>query len=420
MKGNDERHLTQKNGVFKGCYLGVEKVYRVSEITRQLRGLLEDAFPEVWVLGEVSNFKTHTSGHIYFSLKDEASELRCVMFRGDAQSLSFTPVDGMKVKSLGRITVYEKRGYYQLQVLFLIPAGVGELALAFEKMKARLQAEGLFAEEKKKSLPPFPARIGVVTSSTGAALRDILNVLRRRWPILTVVLRAARVQGEGAAADIAEAIGDLNEYGEVDLIMVGRGGGSIEDLWAFNEEVVARAIDRSGLPVVSAVGHEVDYTIADFVSDVRAPTPSAAAEIVVPDKGEILSQLDSLLTRSRRASFARIGDLRGRLETLARSYGLRRPQDLIMERWQSLDELQRRASTAIRHRLDILEGKITELEARLKSARPEATLSRGYCICLKLPQNELVRSSSLLNKSDGVCLKFAEGSAKCVVEEVEA
>ncbi|TET46190.1 exodeoxyribonuclease VII large subunit [candidate division TA06 bacterium] len=400
--------------------MGAEKVYKVSEITRQLRSLLEDAFPEVWVVGEVSNFKPHSSGHIYFSLKDEASELKCVMFRRDAESLSFTPIDGMKVKSLGRITVYEKRGFYQLQVLFLMPAGVGELALAFEKMKARLQAEGLFDEEKKKSLPPFPARIGVVTSSTGAALRDILNILRRRWPFLTVVLRPARVQGEGASADIAEAIDDLNEYGEVDLIIVGRGGGSIEDLWAFNEEVVARAINRSTKPVVSAVGHEVDYTIADFVADLRAPTPSAAAEIVVPNKREILSQLDSLVKRGTRASFARISDLKRKLQALARSYGLRRPQDLVMESWQSLDELQRRGSTAIRHRLEILGGKISALEARLKSAGPEATLSRGYCICLKLPQKELVRNSSVLSKSDGVSLKFAEGSAKCIVEEVGA
>jgi len=400
--------------------LGAEKVYKVSEITRQLRSLLEDAFPEVWVVGEVSNFKPHSSGHIYFSLKDEASELKCVMFRRDAESLSFTPIDGMKVKSLGRITVYEKRGFYQLQVLFLMPAGVGELALAFEKMKARLQAEGLFDEEKKKSLPPFPARIGVVTSSTGAALRDILNILRRRWPFLTVVLRPARVQGEGASADIAEAIDDLNEYGEVDLIIVGRGGGSIEDLWAFNEEAVARAINRSTKPVVSAVGHEVDYTIADFVADLRAPTPSAAAEIVVPNKREILSQLDSLVKRGTRASFARISDLKRKLQALARSYGLRRPQDLVMESWQSLDELQRRGSTAIRHRLEILGGKISALEARLKSAGPEATLSRGYCICLKLPQKELVRNSSVLSKSDGVSLKFAEGSAKCIVEEVGA
>lgn len=407
-------------GVSKGCPLSAEKVYKVSELTRQLRGLLEEAFPEVWVLGEMSNFKTHSSGHSYFSLKDEASELRCVMFRSEGRSLSFTPVDGMKVKSLGRLTVYEKRGYYQLQVLFLIPAGIGELALAFEKMKTRLKTEGLFDEEKKKSLPRFPSRIGVVTSSTGAALRDMLNILRRRWPLLTIVLRAARVQGEGASAEIAQAIDDLNEFGEVDLIIVGRGGGSIEDLWAFNEEVVARAIDHSRLPVVSAVGHEVDFTIADFVSDVRAPTPSAAAEIVVPDKGEILSQLDGLLRRSGTASFARIGDLRTRLQALAKSYGLRRPQDLVLERWQSLDDLQRKGSVAIRHRLEIVEGKISALEARLLNAGPEATLSRGYCICLKLPQKELVRSSSVLEKSDAVSLKFAEGSAKCVVEEVEA
>lgn len=397
-----------------------EKIYRVSELTRQLKVMLEDAFPEVWVEGEVTNFKPHPSGHVYFALKDEWTKLRCVMFRSDAESLSFAPSDGVKVKAFGRITVYEKGGYYQLQVLFLVPSGVGELALAFEMLKKKLKAEGLFDEDKKKNLPELPARIGVVTASTGAAIKDILNVLRRRWPLLTVVLRSARVQGEGASEEIAESIDDLNEYGKVDLIIVGRGGGSIEDLWAFNEEVVARAIDRSLKPVVSAVGHEVDYTIADFVADMRAPTPSAAAEIVVPDKREVLSVLDALLNRTRRVALEKIAEIGGRLEALARSYGLRRPYDLVLERWQSLDELDRRTYLGLRHSLEILNGRLSGLAARLRSANPDATLSRGYCICRRLPGKELVRKSAQLERSAAVSLQFREGSARCVVEELEA
>lgn len=396
------------------------KVYRVSEITRHLKVMLEDAFPEVWVEGEVSNFKPHPSGHVYFALKDGWSRLPCVMFRSDAESSSFTPSDGVKAKAFGRITVYEKGGYYQLQVLFLVPAGVGELALAFEMLKKKLKAEGLFDKDRKKSLPQLPARIGVVTAATGAAIRDILNVLNRRWPLLTVVLRPARVQGEGASREIAESIDDLNEHGEVDLIIVGRGGGSVEDLWAFNEEAVARAIARSLKPVVSAVGHEVDYTIADYVADLRAPTPSAAAEMVVPDRKEVLSELDGLLKRAGRAGLEKISELSGTMEALARSYGLRRPFDLVLERWQSLDELERRTYLGLRHGLEILNGRLSSLEVRARSASPHATLSRGYCICRKLPGKELVRKSAQLEKNVGVSLQFGEGSARCLVEEVEA
>jgi exodeoxyribonuclease VII large subunit len=402
-----------------GSNEGSSRVYRVSEITRQVRLLLEDSFPEVWVEGEVSNYKEHSSGHVYFSLKDEASELRCVMFRGDAALLRFSPSDGMKVRALGRITVYEKRGYYQLQVFSLSVAGKGDLALAFEVLKEKLRNEGLFLQEHKKPLPQFPAKIGVVTASTGAAVKDILKIIGRRWPLASVLLRPSRVQGEGAAAEIAESIGDLNRWPGVELIIVGRGGGSLEDLWAFNEEIVARAIYDSATPVVSAVGHEVDYTIADFVADARAPTPSAAALVAVPDRDEIAFRLEGLVTRALRAGGEMVRGFAGRVDALSRSYGLRRPRDLIIQRWQDLDEMHRRTNSAVRHRLEIAAGAISSLDARVESAAPASVLSRGYCICRRQPGRELVSRSSELKKRMSVSLQFAEGSAECEVLEVE-
>jgi exodeoxyribonuclease VII large subunit len=396
------------------------KIYKVSEITRQLRLMLEEAFPEVWVEGEVSNYKEHTSGHVYFSLKDDSSELRCVMFRTDVGASGFRASDGVKVKALGRITIYERRGYYQLQVFYMRPSGVGELSLAFERLKEKLRDEGLFSEDRKKALPDVPSKIGLVTAKTGAAIKDILNILGRRWPLLTVVLRSARVQGEGSAAEVAEAIDDLNEYGEVDLIIVGRGGGSLEDLWAFNEEIVARAIDRSRIPVVSAVGHEIDYTISDFVADKRAPTPSAAALIVVPDMEESLSRLENLFERTMRAASERIAALRSTVDGVMRSYGLRRPRDMILERWQNLDELERRSLLAVRHHVELARRSLSAFESRVRSQSPEATLSRGYCICRRLPHGSLVRGSSDLEKEDSVSLQFGKGKARCLVEDLEA
>ncbi|MFQ5772424.1 MAG: exodeoxyribonuclease VII large subunit, partial [bacterium] len=264
-----------------------EKHYSVSELTRQIKFLLESSFPEIWVQGEISNFTHHSSGHMYFSLKDENAQISCVMWRSRNQHLFFTPQDGMKVILDARITVYEKRGAYQLDVLQMQPAGVGELQLAFEQLKNRLREEGLFSEEFKKPIPLYPERIGIVTSPTGAAVQDLISVLQRRFPGIEIIINAARVQGEGAATEIARAIDDFNDYGKVDVLIVGRGGGSLEDLWAFNEEVVARAVFRSKIPIISAVGHEVDFTICDFVADLRAPTPSAAAELAVRHRDEL-------------------------------------------------------------------------------------------------------------------------------------
>ncbi len=273
-----------------------KQVLSVSDITRQIKNSLELRFPRVWIQGEISNFKRHTSGHLYFTLKDEGAQISATMWRSRAGTLLFGPEDGMKVIARGGITVYPPRGSYQIDVDQLTPLGVGELQIAFERLKQKLVAEGLFDEGRKRPLPELPSRIGIITSETGAALHDIRTVLNRRFPAIEVLLIPVRVQGPGAAEEIASAVKDMNRYGKIDVMIVGRGGGSLEDLWAFNEEIVARAIYASEIPVVSAVGHEIDFTIADFVADLRAPTPSAAAEMVVP--GSIRSFLKFFVTMS--------------------------------------------------------------------------------------------------------------------------
>src|SRR2546427_8137999 len=274
------------------------KVFTVAELTRQIRGTLETKFGAVWVQGEISNYKLHPSGHQYFTLKDQRAQIGCVIWRDTMAPLRQPLVDGTQVQVYGTVTVYETRGQYQLSVQILQLRGVGVLQAKFEALKRKLEAEGLFASERKRALPKFPRRIGIVTSPTGAAIRDMLNVLRRRAPWLEILINPVRVQGTGAAAEIAVALRELtlpNEsWSPLDLIVVARGGGSIEDLWEFNEEIVARAIFHSPIPVVSAIGHEIDFTIADFVADLRAPTPSAAAELIVPDTAEINRRIDEL------------------------------------------------------------------------------------------------------------------------------
>ena len=282
--------------------MAIEKnVITITELTRQIKFSLESSFPRVWVEGEISNFKQHTSGHLYFTLKDEGAQLSALMWRSRVANLTFQPEDGMKVIARGSITVYPPRGNYQLDVDQIQPLGLGELQLAFERLKQKLDAEGLFDAEHKKPIPEFPECIGLVTSETGAALQDIRSVLSRRHPSVEVVLAPVRVQGAGAAEEIADAIKYLNQYGGIDVLIVGRGGGSLEDLWAFNEEVVARAIYASKIPIISAVGHEIDFSIADFVADLRAPTPSAAAELVVRDRTELLEDIGNLCYTMRGA-----------------------------------------------------------------------------------------------------------------------
>ena len=276
-------------------------ILTVSRLTALLRDVLEENFEQVWVEGEVSNLSRPSSGHLYFSLKDGGAQLRCVMFKGSARSLRFRPTDGMALIARGRISVYDQRGEYQLICDYLEPAGLGALQAAFMQLKERLAAEGLFDEGLKHPLPVLPRTVGVITSSTGAAVHDILNVLKRRFSSLSVLLYPVRVQGEGAALEIARAVDDMNRLKLVDVLIVGRGGGSLEDLWAFNEEVLARALRRSAIPVISAVGHETDWTIADFVADLRAPTPSAAAELVIASADELRNRLENLSHRLRLA-----------------------------------------------------------------------------------------------------------------------
>lgn len=357
--------------------LAERRILTVSQLNRSARRLLETHFPLVWVAGEISNFSRPASGHWYFTLKDEHAQLRCAMFRGDNQRLRFKPENGMKVTVRGRVGLYEARGDYQLIAEHLEDSGLGALQRAFEQLKEALNQRGWFDAGRKRRLPAVPAHIGVVTSPTGAAIRDILTVLRRRFPAIPVTVFPVPVQGREAASAIAEAIGLANRAGSeldppLDVLIVGRGGGSLEDLWAFNEEVVARAVFESALPVVSAVGHEVDFTIADFVADHRAPTPSAAAEILSPDREEWLQSLEARLLALRRAwrrglerRNQRVADLRRRL---------RRPDARIQEQSQRLDELQLRLHRAGRRRLTTDTDRLLQARGRLARANPARAL----------------------------------------------
>jgi exodeoxyribonuclease VII large subunit len=316
----------------------VRKIYSVTELSLEIRNLLEKQFPDVWVSGEVSNFRAAGSGHLYFTLKDETAQLRAVCFRNQARYLKFKPQDGLAVIARGHLSVYETRGEYQLYVEFLEPAGVGALQLAFEQLKQKLAAEGLFDAARKKPLPVLPRAIGVVTSPTGAVIRDILRVLRRRFRNMNVVLYPAKVQGEGAAQEIAEGIEYFNRRALVDVMIVARGGGSLEDLWAFNEEVVARAIAASRIPVISAVGHETDFTIADFVADLRAPTPSAAAELVVHRKQDFLTELQNRARRMAQVARLKLSEAQQALTELRMHPAFQSLATRIAERAQRVDE----------------------------------------------------------------------------------
>ena len=361
------------------------RVVTVSELAQQLRELVEQRFPAVWVEGEISNFKVYGSGHAYFTLKDPEAQLRAVLFRNRARRIRFEPKDGLHVLAFGSLEVYAQRGEYQLVVELLEPRGLGALQLAFEQLKTRLGAEGLFDARRKRPLPRFPRKIGIVTSPSGAAIRDMLRVIGRRFSGLSIVIAPARVQGDGAAAEIVQGVRDLNALGDVDVIIVGRGGGSLEDLWAFNEEVVARAIAASNVPVISAVGHEVDVTIADFVADLRAPTPSAAAELVVREKQAVLEAL-----RDFRARLARGRD--------------------------QLEQLSARLRVDVRHALEQPRHRFGAAVGRLDSLSPLGVLGRGYSLT-RLASGEIVTTSRQAPAGTLVCVLLGEGSLGCRVED---
>lgn len=392
--------------------------YSVTEFTRQVKTLLESEIPPLWLHGELSNFVHHSSGHMYFVLKDESAQISCVMWRSRNQALFFTPSDGMQLLLFGQITVYEKRGVYQFDVTKMIPAGVGSLQLALERLKAKLNAEGLFDAAHKRPLPPFPQRIGIVTSPTGAAIRDLVQIARRRMPSIQLVLRPALVQGEGAALDIAAAIADLNAYGQVDVIIVGRGGGSLEDLWAFNEEAVARAIYASAIPVVSAVGHEIDFTIADFVADLRAPTPSAAAELVVPDANEVRGELAALNNLSLHSIQRLIALERMRLTGFTTSYGLRRPLDLVQQRRQRLDELDHLCVLGLSNHLRRDRARMESLSQRCRDLAPASILQRGYALCWREGESSFLRSAAELATGETLLVQLARDRFSSQVTEI--
>jgi exodeoxyribonuclease VII large subunit len=440
-------------------------VFTISQITRDIRRTLNEKFDDIWVRGEISGYKRHgPSGHIYFTLKDEAAVLSCAMWRMVAAELRFTPADGMEIEARGNIDVYARTGRYQLIVRELLPAGRGALLLALEELRRKLTAEGLFEAERKRPLPRYPTRIALVTSPSGAALRDLLHGIRRRWPLAEVVVAPVPVQGEGAAQAIAERIGTLNRWGWPQVLVVGRGGGSLEDLWAFNEEILVRAVADSGVPVVSAVGHEIDHTLCDAAADLRAPTPSTAAELVTPDAPQVVRALIELELRMAAALERVLEDRAHRLARARRSYGLRRALDVLGQHEQERDRLLARLSRGMgsnlserRHRLEllagaygirVLPGRLADLDGRLsklssslagatrlelrerrkawqaaarqlQALSPSAVLCRGYSL-VRREDGSLVRSYREVRVGSGLAIEFAEGGVESHVEKILA
>ncbi len=393
-------------------------VYCVSDLTTEIKAVLEDVFSGVWIEAELSNFKHHTSGHMYFTLKDDRAQIRAVMFRGNNRLLKFQPQDGLSVLVFGSVTVYERRGEYQIVAEFMEPKGIGALQLAFEQLKAKLEAEGLFDPSRKRPLPLLPRKIGIITSPTGAAIRDLLTIIGRRFPGLAVLIHPVQVQGEGAAQEIAAALRTLGVRRDLDVLIVARGGGSLEDLWAFNEEVVARALAASPLPVISAVGHETDVTIADFVADLRAPTPSAAAELVVAQRDQLRQQVDDFVVRAEGAMGNLVTAHRQRVEMLRRHLALLSPLAQVKRQADRLSAVRQRlfawweVSRMRRgERLGLLAGK-------LESLSPLRILARGYSICFTEPDRLVLKTAKQAMVGSRVAVRLHEGELQCLVQRV--
>lgn len=391
----------------------------VTELNNFIKGLLEQepALSNVCVRGELSNYKIYPSGHHYFTLKDSESSLRCVMFKSSASKLRFRPENGMSVTVYGRVAVYPRDGAYQLYCSAIMPEGAGDLQIAFEQLKAQLASEGLFDRSHKKALPQFPKRIAIITSSAGAAIHDMIRILGHRWPMAQVVLLPVRVQGVEAPPEIAGAIRYANEFKVADVIITGRGGGSMEDLWAFNDERVARAIYASELPVISAVGHEPDVTISDYVADVRASTPSNAAEIVVPDWHDIQDSLDSYGIRADQALRKKLVSLSERLESYRNKRVLTDPAAYIDNHRIELDHVRDRLAAAEERNLSKCRQNFVALTAALDAMSPLRVMSRGYAIAER-NDGAVVRSTDMLNAGDSITLRLLDGRADCLVRSV--
>jgi len=425
--GNPKSQIDQGNGLTiskDACYKSAmvtdlaRRVYTVSTLTAEVKAVLEDGFSAIWVEGEVSNFKHHTSGHMYFTLKDAEAQVRAVMFRGNNRLLKFQPKDGLAVLVFGTVTIYERRGEYQINAEFMEPKGVGALQLAFEQLKARLEAEGLFDAARKRPLPRLPRKVGIITSPTGAVIQDMLTIIGRRFPGLAILIHPVQVQGETAAQEIAAALGRLGQRPDLDVLIVARGGGSLEDLWAFNEEIVARAIAASPIPVISAVGHQTDVTIADFVADLRAPTPSAAAELVVAQRDELRLRVDELAARTQAVIQGALAVHRERVQMLGRHLAVLSPVAQVRRQAERLGGVRHRlfawwgmARMLKQERLNVLAGK-------LESLSPLAILARGYSICFALPGRDVVKTAADLPVGSQVAVRLYRGELQCVVREV--
>jgi len=399
---------------------GGDRVLSVRELTAQIKQILESSFPDVWVAGEISNLSRPRSGHCYLTLKDEQAQLPAVIWRSTARRIRFELSDGLEVVCRGRVEVYAPHGRYQLIIQEVQPRGIGALDLALRQLREKLAREGLFDPERKRPLPRFVRRIAVVTSPTGAAIHDFLQVLRRRWRGADVWVVPVRVQGEGAAEEIAAAIEMVNRVRRpVDCLVVTRGGGSLEDLWAFNEQIVCRAIFASAVPVVSAVGHEIDVTLSDLVADVRALTPSEAAERIAPASEEIIGLLGQYGRRLSTALRSRVSAARSRLEAVARHPVFRRPYQRLHELARRLDELESRHGRAIREHLRLARQQADSLSARLDSLSPLAVLGRGYSLTQRAADGQVVRDAAQLDLGDRLLTRFARGQAQSRVERLE-
>lgn len=394
-------------------------VYSIAELTKKIKFILEENFSNIWVQGEISNCRKAASGHIYFTLKDEAAVIKTVLFRGYQRAVRFELADGLNVIVHGSVDVFDKRGEYQIIVDLIEPVGLGALQLAFEQLKEKLQKEGFFDESHKKQIPAFPDTIGVITSPTGAALRDILNVVERRYKGIRVIIYPVLVQGEGAAEEIADAIKKANLRGDADVLIVGRGGGSIEDLWPFNEEIVARAIYHSEKPIISAVGHEIDYTISDFVADLRAPTPSAAAELVVKNKQELLKRSKELSMRLYSSLERMISQKKEKASYYSAELLLRRINALINEKNLILDDVSRSLSNQIEACLTKNSGRFEKAVGQLNALSPLNTLARGFAIISKLPENKPVFSISDVNKGDEIKTRLKDGVLSSRIHQIK-
>ena len=383
------------------------QILTVSELTKEIRRTLEESFEKVSVIGEISNFKSHISGHWYFSLKDSGAVINCTMWKGFNQYVFFTPQDGLKIIINGKLTVYPPRGSYQLDIRSMKPAGLGELQEAFERLKKKLDAEGLFDEKFKKPIPVFPKRIGIVTAIDGAAFRDLVSVAKRRFPLVELVIAPARVQGSGAAQSIVNSIKLLNKIEGMDVIIVGRGGGSIEDLWAFNEEIVARAIFNSKVPIISGVGHEVDFTIADYVADLRAPTPSVAMELATPDTEEIENYIKEFLSKSIRTIDEQIEEKNEDILSLIKSYGFRLPLEIVNSKSQQVDNSISRILKNIERFFLVYDKRTSLLAKSLETYDIQRSLKRGFVLVKQ--NSKFVTRAAKFNNEKKAFLKFFDG-----------